>query len=45
MMATHLGKKMGAKVITVSKDNWIKDFGFDYSITEYDGEKVNKLTQ
>src|SRR5215469_3117980 len=47
MMATHLGKKMGAKVIAVSKDNWIKDFGFDYSITEYDGvaEKVNKLTQ
>src|SRR5215467_3695246 len=45
MMATHLGKKLGAKVIAVSKDNWIRDFGFDYSITEYDGEKVNKLTQ
>ena len=47
MMATQLGKKMGAKVIAVSKDNWIKDFGADYSITEYDrvAEKVNELTQ
>jgi NADPH:quinone reductase-like Zn-dependent oxidoreductase len=35
MMATQLGKKMGAKVIAVSKDNWIKDFGADYLITEY----------
>jgi NADPH:quinone reductase-like Zn-dependent oxidoreductase len=47
MMATQLGKKMGAKVIAVSKDNWIKDFGVDYSITQYDrvAEKVNDLTQ
>jgi NADPH:quinone reductase-like Zn-dependent oxidoreductase len=45
--ATQLGKKMGAKVIAVSKDNWIKDFGADYLISEYDkvAEKVNGLTQ
>jgi NADPH:quinone reductase-like Zn-dependent oxidoreductase len=29
MMATQLGKKMGANVIAVSKDNWIKDFRAD----------------
>jgi NADPH:quinone reductase-like Zn-dependent oxidoreductase len=47
MMATQLGKKMGAKVIAVSKDNWIKDFGADFVITDYDrvAEKVNELTQ
>jgi len=43
MMATHLGNRktaiMGAKVIAVCKDNWIKDFGFDYSITEMMGKK------
>jgi hypothetical protein len=32
------GKKMGAKVIAVSKDNWIKaDFGADHIISDYDG--------
>ena len=38
---------MGAKVIAVSKDNWIKDFGADYVITEYDkvAEKVKEITQ
>ena len=36
MMATQFGKKTGAKVIAVSKDNWIKDFGTDYIITEYE---------
>jgi D-arabinose 1-dehydrogenase-like Zn-dependent alcohol dehydrogenase len=36
MMATQFGKKIGAKVIAVSKDNWIKGFGADYLITEYD---------
>jgi NADPH:quinone reductase-like Zn-dependent oxidoreductase len=38
---------MGAKVIAVSKDNWIKDFGADYIITEYDrvAEKVKDLTR
>ena len=47
MMATQFGKKMGAKVIAISKDNWIKDFGADYIITEYDrvAEKVKDLTQ
>ena len=47
MMATQFGKKMGAKVIAVSKDNWIKDFGADYVISEYDkvAEKVKEITQ
>src|SRR5215831_17361250 len=47
MMAIQLGKKMGAKVIAVSKDNWIKDFGVDYSITQHDrvAEIVNELSQ
>ena len=47
MMATQFGKKMGAKVIAVSKDNWIKDFGADYVISEYDkvAEKVSEVTQ
>jgi NADPH:quinone reductase-like Zn-dependent oxidoreductase len=46
-MATQFGKKMGAKVIAVSKDNWIKEFGADYIITEYDrmAEKVKDLAQ
>jgi len=43
MMATQFGKKMGAKVIAVSKQKWINDFGADYIITEYD--KVADLTQ
>lgn len=31
MMAVQFGKKMGAKLIAVSKDTWIKtDFGADY---------------
>ena len=47
MMATQFGKKMGAKVTAVSKDNWVKDMGADYIISEYDrvAEKVNELTQ
>jgi NADPH:quinone reductase-like Zn-dependent oxidoreductase len=47
MMATQFGKKMGAKVIAVSKQNWINDFGADYIVTDYDrvAEKVNELTQ
>jgi NADPH:quinone reductase-like Zn-dependent oxidoreductase len=47
MMATQIGKKMGAKVIAVSKQNWIKEFGADYIITEYDrvAGKVKDLTQ
>jgi NADPH:quinone reductase-like Zn-dependent oxidoreductase len=37
-MAIQFGKKMGAKVIAVSKDNWIKtDFGAAYYIiSDYD---------
>jgi D-arabinose 1-dehydrogenase-like Zn-dependent alcohol dehydrogenase len=35
MVAVQLGKKMGAKVIGVSKDNWLKtDFGADYVISD-----------
>jgi NADPH:quinone reductase-like Zn-dependent oxidoreductase len=47
MMAMQFGKKMGAKVIAVSKDDWVKDFGADYIIGEYDRvvEKINELTQ
>jgi NADPH:quinone reductase-like Zn-dependent oxidoreductase len=48
MMAVQFGKKMGAKVIAVSKDNWIKtDFGADYIISDYDKvvEQVNDITQ
>ena len=40
-------KKMGAKVIAVSKDNWIKtDFGADYVISDYDKvvEQVKDIT-
>jgi NADPH:quinone reductase-like Zn-dependent oxidoreductase len=48
MIAVQLGKKMGAKVIGVSKDNWIKtDFGADYIISDYDKvvEEVKDITQ
>jgi len=48
MMAVQFGKKMGAKVIAVSKDNWIKtDFGADYVISDYDKvvEQVKDITQ
>ena len=48
MMAVQFGKKMGAKVIAVSKDNWIKtDFGADYIIGDYDKvvEQVKDITQ
>jgi len=48
MIAVQLGKKMGAKVIGVSKDNWIKtDFGADYIISDYDKivENVKNITQ
>jgi NADPH:quinone reductase-like Zn-dependent oxidoreductase len=47
MMAVQFGKKMGAKVIAVSKDNWIKtDFGADYIISDYDKvvEQVKDIT-
>jgi NADPH:quinone reductase-like Zn-dependent oxidoreductase len=47
MIAVQLGKKMGAKVIAVSKDSWIKtDFGADYIISDYDRvtENVKEIT-
>lgn len=47
-ITVQLGKKMGAKVIAVSKDNWIKtDFGADYIINDYDKvvEQVKGITQ
>jgi NADPH:quinone reductase-like Zn-dependent oxidoreductase len=47
-MAVQFGKKMGARVIAVSKNNWIKtDFGADYVISDYDKvvEQVKDITQ
>ena len=43
MVAIQFGKKMGAKVIAVTKDEWVKNFGADYVIDDYDKvtEKVN----
>ncbi len=35
-MAVQLGKRMGAKVIAVSKDEWMEDFEADYMIKDYD---------
>jgi NADPH:quinone reductase-like Zn-dependent oxidoreductase len=37
MIAIQLGKKMGAKVIAVSKEEeWVRDFGADYVISDYE---------
>jgi NADPH:quinone reductase-like Zn-dependent oxidoreductase len=46
MMAIQFANRMGAKVIAVSKDDWVKDFGADYIINEYDKviEEVKKIT-
>ena len=46
MMATQIGKRMGAKVIAVSKEEWTKDFGTDYVITDYENvpKEVKELT-
>jgi NADPH:quinone reductase-like Zn-dependent oxidoreductase len=47
MIAVQLGKKMGAKVIAVSKDIRIKnDFGADFVISDYDkiAENVKEIT-
>jgi NADPH:quinone reductase-like Zn-dependent oxidoreductase len=46
MMALQFGKKIGAKVIGVSKQHWITDFGADYVIGDYDEvvEKVDEIT-
>ena len=43
----QLGKKMGAKVIAISRDIWIKsDFGADFVISDYDKivENVKEIT-
>jgi NADPH:quinone reductase-like Zn-dependent oxidoreductase len=46
MIATQLGKKMGAKVIAIAKEEWVRDFGADYVIAEYDRtvEHVREIT-
>ena len=46
IMAVQFANRMGAKVIAVSKDDWVKDFGADYIINEYDKviEEVKKIT-
>jgi NADPH:quinone reductase-like Zn-dependent oxidoreductase len=46
MIAIQLGKKMGAKVIAVSKEEWVRDFGADYVISDYDRivEQVREIT-
>jgi NADPH:quinone reductase-like Zn-dependent oxidoreductase len=46
MMATQIGKRIGAKVIAVSKQEWTKEFGTDCLITDYGNvpEKVKELT-
>jgi len=48
IMAVQIGKRMGAKVIAVSKDEWIrKDFGADYIVKDFDKviEHVKEITQ
>jgi NADPH:quinone reductase-like Zn-dependent oxidoreductase len=48
MIAVQLGKKMGAKVIAVSKDQWLKDdYGADYIIRDYTRvpEEVKNITK
>src|SRR5919197_3366554 len=46
MIATQLGKKMGARVIAVSNEEWVRDFGADYVIRDYDRivEQVREIT-
>lgn len=46
VMALRFGKKI-AKVIGVSKQHWITDFGADYVIGDYDNvvEKVDEITE
>jgi NADPH:quinone reductase-like Zn-dependent oxidoreductase len=48
MIAVQLAKKMGARVIAVSRKNWIKDyFGADHVINDYDNvvEQVKEITR
>jgi NADPH:quinone reductase-like Zn-dependent oxidoreductase len=46
MMAIQFANRMGAKVIAVSKNDWVRDFGADYTIDDYDKvvEKVKEIT-
>ena len=46
-MAIQFGNKMGAKVIAVSNDDWIRDFGVQNVISDYSKviEKVTEITQ
>ena len=46
MIATQLGKRMGARVIAVSKEEWVRDFGADFIIRDYDRivEQVREIT-
>ena len=48
MIAVQVGKKMGATVIAVSKNDWVKsDFDADYIIRDYNkvAENVKEITQ
>ena len=47
MIATQIGKKMGAKVIAVSKQESPKEFGADHVISDYAKvpEKVREITK
>jgi NADPH:quinone reductase-like Zn-dependent oxidoreductase len=48
MIAVQIGKKIGARVIAISRDSWIKsEFGADYIISDYDKvvEQVKEITQ
>jgi NADPH:quinone reductase-like Zn-dependent oxidoreductase len=46
MIATQIAKKIGAKVIAVSKEEWTKEFGADYVISDYGKvpEHVREIT-
>jgi NADPH:quinone reductase-like Zn-dependent oxidoreductase len=48
MIAVQIGKKIGARVIAISRDSWIKsEFGANYTISDYDRvvEQVKEITQ
>jgi NADPH:quinone reductase-like Zn-dependent oxidoreductase len=48
MIAVQIGKKIGARVIDISRDSWIKsEFGANYIISDYDKvvEQVKEITQ
>src|SRR5919198_1810531 len=47
LMAIQFGNKIGAKVIAISNDSWIRDFGVQNVISDYSKvvEKVTEFTQ